>query len=50
MNKTELFEAIEELVKKTNPPVNFKEIFVTEESLGKELNSNLKIKLNWLDS
>ena len=25
---------------------NFKEIFVTEESLEKELNSNLKIKLN----
>ena len=25
---------------------NFKEIFVTEESLGQELNSNLKIKLN----
>jgi|TARA_E500000305_G_scaffold102783_1_gene97785 acetylornithine deacetylase/succinyl-diaminopimelate desuccinylase-like protein len=34
MNKTELFEAIEELVKKTNPPVNFKEIFVGDEEVN----------------
>jgi len=31
MNKTELFDAISELVKDTNPPVNFKEVFVGDE-------------------
>ena len=31
MNKTELFDAIGELVKDTNPPVDFKEVFVGDE-------------------
>jgi len=31
MNKTELFDAIWKLVKDTNPPVDFKEVFVGDE-------------------
>ena len=31
MDKTELFDAIWKLVKDTNPPVGFKEVFVGDE-------------------
>jgi len=32
MDKTELFDAIWELVKDTNPPVKFEEVFVGDET------------------
>ena len=31
MNKTELFDAIWEVVKDTDPPIDFKEVFVGDE-------------------
>jgi len=31
MDKTELFDAIWEVVKDTDPPINFKEVFVGDE-------------------
>jgi hypothetical protein len=35
MNKTELFDAIWEAVKDTDPPINFKEVFVGDEENNK---------------